>query len=261
MGYSKVIVATALVAALPFGVTADRAAASTVSGSLVLDLDGTISRTLDSGGDVETLTLEGAFTTTNSLVNPDKASPLGWGLTADLFWGDRVVGGQATLTESDPTPRTWNDGPSNSNLALFAEYNDPNPSEMSLFSLASFMTSIIGQSLNPDNPTPNAGNMVGGGTSTLAGIPVLWEIEDLASAFTGNYSFTINGVGDTANFFTLFDGFAGLDSELAALEDGQTFGITATVSPIPVPAALPLLAGGLGMLGLMGWHRRRRAAA
>ncbi|MEM1045869.1 MAG: PEP-CTERM sorting domain-containing protein [Pseudomonadota bacterium] len=35
----------------------------------------------------------------------------------------------------------------------------------------------------------------------------------------------------------------------------------AIVSPVPLPAALPLLAGGLGLIGLMGWRRKRRAAA
>ena len=34
-----------------------------------------------------------------------------------------------------------------------------------------------------------------------------------------------------------------------------------TVSPVPIPAALPLFAGGLGLLGLLGWRRKRLAAA
>jgi len=29
---------------------------------------------------------------------------------------------------------------------------------------------------------------------------------------------------------------------------------------VPVPAALPLFATGLGMLGLLGWRRKRNAA-
>jgi len=36
-----------------------------------------------------------------------------------------------------------------------------------------------------------------------------------------------------------------------------TFTLTAT----PLPAALPLFAGGLGVMGLFGWRRKRKAAA
>lgn len=32
-----------------------------------------------------------------------------------------------------------------------------------------------------------------------------------------------------------------------------------SVSPVPLPAALPLLTGGLGFFGMIGWRRQRRA--
>ena len=32
-------------------------------------------------------------------------------------------------------------------------------------------------------------------------------------------------------------------------------------SPVPLPAALPLFAGGIGLLGLLGWRRKRMASA
>jgi hypothetical protein len=34
-----------------------------------------------------------------------------------------------------------------------------------------------------------------------------------------------------------------------------------TLSQTPLPAALPLFAGGLGTLGVLGWRRKRKAAA
>lgn len=33
------------------------------------------------------------------------------------------------------------------------------------------------------------------------------------------------------------------------------------LNPVPVPAALPLFAGGLGLMGLLGWRRKRKAEA
>ncbi len=33
------------------------------------------------------------------------------------------------------------------------------------------------------------------------------------------------------------------------------------VAAVPLPATLPLLAGGLGLMGLMGWRRRRKVGA
>jgi hypothetical protein len=35
----------------------------------------------------------------------------------------------------------------------------------------------------------------------------------------------------------------------------------ATLSPVPVPAALPLFVSGLGGLGLFGWRRRTKTTA
>jgi hypothetical protein len=41
--------------------------------------------------------------------------------------------------------------------------------------------------------------------------------------------------------------------------DDLTF-LDASVSAVPIPAALPLLAAGLSAMGFMGWRRKRRAA-
>jgi hypothetical protein len=35
--------------------------------------------------------------------------------------------------------------------------------------------------------------------------------------------------------------------------------IRGQLAPVPLPAALPLFATGLGALGLLGWHRKRKA--
>src|SRR5262245_4868001 len=54
----------------------------------------------------------------------------------------------------------------------------------------------------------------------------------------------------------------GLELEgLSGIAVVRMFADEAAVTPTPLPAALPLFAGGLGALGLLGWRRKRRAAA
>jgi hypothetical protein len=36
--------------------------------------------------------------------------------------------------------------------------------------------------------------------------------------------------------------------------------LTVVASPVPLPAALPFFAAGLGAMGFMGWRKRRKAA-
>ena len=69
-------------------------------------------------------------------------------------------------------------------------------------------------------------------------------------------------------------GFDVVDTALMAPSDVQFFAVTvhgslgnvefegtAVSSATPLPAALPLFASGLGGLGLIGWHRKRKAQA
>jgi hypothetical protein len=45
------------------------------------------------------------------------------------------------------------------------------------------------------------------------------------------------------------------------VESFTTAFVIASVTATPLPAALPLFAGGLGMMGLLGWRRKRKSAA
>jgi hypothetical protein len=51
-----------------------------------------------------------------------------------------------------------------------------------------------------------------------------------------------------------------LDNYLESSVDPNYAVLFAPVSSTPLPAALPLFAGGLSALGLLGWRRKRKAA-
>jgi hypothetical protein len=59
------------------------------------------------------------------------------------------------------------------------------------------------------------------------------------------------------------DGSGGLLTLAAYNNDNPSLMIGAVVesAATPLPAALPLFAGGLGAMGLLGWRRKRKAAA
>jgi hypothetical protein len=117
----------------------------------------------------------------------------------------------------------------------------------------------------------------------------------VAHVTSGSYEFTVPGTSDyvtlsgsglTAADFSAFDfttgtintsdnpNFAGDTIEFGIGLRGVTPGcnpcdataqvnldnVSFTVSPTPLPAALPLFATGLGVLGLFGWRRKRKNA-
>jgi hypothetical protein len=83
-----------------------------------------------------------------------------------------------------------------------------------------------------------------------------WDISVsnlLLDAFTGN---NVSGVG-FAQWLIL------ASSENVAVQYGGNLTPVSSIAPsaVPVPAALPLLAAGLGALGLMGRRKKRKIAA
>jgi hypothetical protein len=64
----------------------------------------------------------------------------------------------------------------------------------------------------------------------------------------------------TGQFSYLFGAysFGATTQQFSGTSDG---GIASVYPPVPLPAALPLFATGLGALGLLGWRRKRKAAA
>jgi hypothetical protein len=77
-----------------------------------------------------------------------------------------------------------------------------------------------------------------------------------SAVFDVNFVFLPDGLvgysGGTISYFLTESGIA---------SSSGVGSLSPAVSATPLPAALPLFAGGLGALGLLGWRRKRKAAA
>ena len=103
-------------------------------------------------------------------------------------------------------------------------------------------------------------NTVMEATQGASGQENYYQIDLPSSVFSllalGNptVSLTLQGPGHGVLGDTTFNG-AGLDFSTI------TINTSGTVSSVPLPSALPLFATGLSALGLLGWRRKRKAAA
>ena len=79
-----------------------------------------------------------------------------------------------------------------------------------------------------------------------------FDVSDTSRFLTIDTSVMVNGPLDLALTVDLPDGL-----QLLIISDPIPQGLAQT----PLPGALPLFASGLGALGLLGWGRKRKAAA
>jgi hypothetical protein len=90
----------------------------------------------------------------------------------------------------------------------------------------------------------------GSSTSATSGFSQL-----IANGTSDNSLFSLSALCPTCQYFYFGVGSTAVAQSNVLLEE-----ITA-VSAVPLPAALPLFATGLGALGLLGWRRKRKAQA
>ena len=69
------------------------------------------------------------------------------------------------------------------------------------------------------------------------------------------------GNGTSANAGPGQVAYLGLSDRPYPVTDVDFQDLTVSIQETPLPAALPLFAGGLGALGLLGWRRKRKNAA
>lgn len=96
-------------------------------------------------------------------------------------------------------------------------------------------------------------------TTNAAGVVDLadwFDVDGGNSDSLGPGSPTVNGVGLQASNAPV--GFLFFANNL---NEASNWTVQAVISVIPVPAALPLMLGGLGLLGLFGWRRKRLSAS
>src|SRR5215467_10722431 len=106
-----------------------------------------------------------------------------------------------------------------------------------------FHTSAYGADANR-SPSLGAGNNILVLTITAAGLTAAMFVADLLPATMGSNTTNALFAADVLN-----------------TNNGNTGIIDFGARAVPLPAALPLFATGLGALGLLGWRRKKKAAA
>jgi hypothetical protein len=183
------------------------------------------------------------------------------GLT--MLVGGAEISSAATIIQSQhfgPLP-----GPS-SVTAVPLTFNLFNPSNGILTSVGFNLTGQIAETIGVTNVTatidiPILGGSLGIGPFTITQSPIT---VNATNTDTGNAVLKYIGVGTFEASFA-YSALCGLGTPFSC---GPGFSgdvaFTYTYSPVaavPLPAALPLFATGLGVLGLLGWRRKKKAAA
>jgi hypothetical protein len=152
---------------------------------------------------------------------------------------------------------------SGSGFSTIKETNNGVFNDLDISVVGHFFTDLIFQATlekpgneDPDNSLSIEAFGAGGGSLGSFSAFNSDQLEALYSA-SSNAELLVLAINPTVFSHILLTSPAGLNVVFGGLEQTKQFEISG-VAAIPIPAALPLLASGLGGLGLMGWRRRRR---
>jgi hypothetical protein len=103
-----------------------------------------------------------------------------------------------------------------------------------------------------------------------ASVAIQWSSDNGAEFYLNNVLWSFvgdTGYGSLVSFLIpAFQFQAGINTFLVKVQNSDCGGcnnptgllVSATVSAVPLPPALPLFASGIGALGLLGWRRKKR---
>ena len=108
----------------------------------------------------------------------------------------------------------------------------------------------------------SSGGVLGGGDLSITPSSIVWNPGGTSTFFSA-----ANGCIDFDGIFCSFTEFSSFDATLI-LSDGNEVVIQGSLAAAltiatatPLPAALPLFSSVLGVVGLLGWRRKRKAQA
>lgn len=257
------IFAVPLVAGVALVAAPGGSEASTLTGSVELNIVGaTVSGTLDGDNNLVRLDIAGDFTTLNTLSCYTTCTN-SWivGGTVDYGPSSTAVSGTSILSETGGGGLNWN------------QVRTSPATATSLFSFISFFDNMVSTALGSGGAATGTRNI---GTSSVDWSVTGAQIEppfifEERIATSGSFEMRVNpslDIDGLNGFLSVFGGFPGIPEDIAGITAGpQPIEAAFTVTPqsapgvIPLPASLPLLAGGLGVFGLAAWRRRSRPAA
>ena len=125
----------------------------------------------------------------------------------------------------------------------------------------------------PTGTTTDSGTITGGqvnGSSAIGTLSIVWPNQPVHFNFAdgtkldvtlGSLSVTCTGGGSDSNNCLAGTGPFYMSGTFLALNGPTENGNAAGLATTPLPAALPLFASGAGVLGFLGWRRKRKAQA